>query len=125
MVETSSAKQNNETLNVHPAAQENSGRSDEDFVKISNWEEIMAKIAEIDVAVESFLKNCVCLYSPKRNKYFIISSNQLMASMLGTDKNKKCIFDAMVCCDVDISMLSQIEVIFRKNKVEKNDLDEF
>ena len=48
-----------------------------------------------------------------------------MATMLATDKNKRTIFDAFVCCEVNISSVSQIEIVFKKEKTEKNDLDEF
>jgi hypothetical protein len=48
-----------------------------------------------------------------------------MSNILSSDKNKKCIFDAMVCCDVDISSVSQIEIVLKKAKSEISDLDEF
>ncbi|MBQ3041041.1 MAG: DNA polymerase III subunit gamma/tau [Clostridia bacterium] len=89
------------------------------------WDEVIAKVGEFDHAVESFLKNCECIYSPSENKYYIISANKLMATMLGSEKNKKYIFDSMICCDVDITSISQIEIILKTSKVAKSDLDDF
>ena len=74
---------------------------------------------------ESFIKNCACVYSKSKDKYYIISSKKLIATMLGSDKNKRCIFDAMVCCDINISSPSQIEIIFKPEDEKKSDLDEF
>ena len=48
-----------------------------------------------------------------------------MATLLGSEKNKKYIFDSMVCCDVDITSPSQIIVNLKTNKVERSDLDDF
>ena len=48
-----------------------------------------------------------------------------MATMLGSEKNKKYIFDSMVCCDIDISSPSQIVVNLKTSKTEKSDLDDF
>jgi hypothetical protein len=45
--------------------------------------------------------------------------------MLSTEKNKKIIFDAMVCCDIDIDSMSQIEFVYKNARSQKNDLDEF
>jgi DNA polymerase-3 subunit gamma/tau len=92
---------------------------------LENWDEVISKVGEFDHAVESFLKNCECIYSAKDDKYYIISGNKLMATMLGSDKNKKYIFDSMICCDVEISSPSQIEVILKTIKAEKSDLDDF
>ncbi len=92
---------------------------------LDNWDEVIAKVGEFDHAVESFLKNCACIFSPKDRKYYIISGNKLMATMLGSEKNKKYIFDSMVCCDVEISSPAQIEVILKTIKAEKSDLDDF
>ncbi|MBO5374913.1 MAG: DNA polymerase III subunit gamma/tau [Clostridia bacterium] len=92
---------------------------------LDNWDEVIAKVGDFDHAIESFLKNCDCYYSPSDNKYYIISNNKLMATMLGSEKNKKYIFDSMVCCDVDITSPSQIIVNLKTNKVERSDLDDF
>lgn len=92
---------------------------------LDNWDDVVLKASERDGAVGSFLKSCDCYYSPKQDKYYIFSYNKLMATMLATDKNKRTIFDAMVCCEVNISAVSQIEIVFKKEKTEKNDLDEF
>lgn len=92
---------------------------------LDNWAEVIAKVGTFDQAVESFLKNCECEYSPSDKKYYIISAHKLMATMLGSEKNKKYIFDAMVCCDVDITSTSQIEVILKTAKSVKSDLDDF
>ncbi len=92
---------------------------------LDNWPEVTSKVGTFDQAVESFLKNCECEYSPAEKKYYIICEHRLMATMLGSEKNKKYIFDAMVCCDVDITSASQIEVILKTAKSPKSDLDDF
>lgn len=97
----------------------------DDYEHLDEWDEVICKAGEKDAAVESFLKNCDCVYSKSKDKYYIISSKKLMATMLGSDKNRKCIFDAMVCCDVNISSPSQIEIIFKPEETKKSDLDEF
>ena len=98
--------------------------SDESYI-LDNWDEIVQKATEKDGAVGSFLKNCECIYSAKKNKYFIVAHNSLMATMLSSENNKSCIFDAMVCCDVNVASLSQIEIVFKKEKSDISDLDEF
>ena len=92
---------------------------------LDNWDDVVQKATEKDGAVGSFLKSCECIYSAKHNKFFVIAHNKLMATMLSSDKNKGCIFDAMVCCDVNISSVSQIDIVFKKEKAEISDLDEF
>ena len=92
---------------------------------LDNWDEVIAKVGEFDHAVESFLKNCECIYSPADGKYYIVSANKLMATMLGNEKNKKYIFESMICCDVDITSITQIEVILKTAKVTRSDLDDF
>ena len=92
---------------------------------LDNWDDVVQKATEKDGAVGSFLKSCECIYSAKHNKFFVIAHNKLMATMLSSDKNKSCIFDAMVCCDVNISSVSQIDIVFKKEKAEISDLDEF
>ncbi len=92
---------------------------------LDNWDDIIQKATEKDGSVGSFLRTCECIYSAKHKKYFIISHNKLMATVLSSEKNKSCIFDAMVCCDVNISSISEIEIVFKKEKAELSDLDEF
>lgn len=92
---------------------------------LDNWDDVVQKALEKDGAVGSFLKTCDCIYSGRQSKYFIIAYNKLMATMLSSEKNKSCIFDAMVCCDINISSISQIEIVFKKEKSEISDLDEF
>ena len=93
--------------------------------KLDNWDEIIQKVEQKDAAVGSFLKSCYCIYSENHNKYYIFTMAKLMATMLASEKNKKVIFDAMLCCDVNINSISQIEIIFKNTKSEKSDLDEF
>ncbi len=92
---------------------------------LDNWDEIIARVGDFDHAIESFLKNCEAYYSPSDDKYYIISTNKLMATMLGNEKNKKYIFESMVCCDVDISSPEQIIVSLKASKSVKSDLDDF
>ena len=99
--------------------------SSEASYKLDNWDDIIAKVEERDAAVGSFLKSCDCIYSEKHDKYYIFTAAKLMATMLAMDKNKKAIFDAMLCCDLNINSISQIEIVLKKAKSEKSDLDEF
>ena len=93
--------------------------------EVINWNEVISKVGEYDPAVESFLKNCKCHYDEAKDVYNITSVHKLMATMLDSDKNKKFIFDAMVCCDVNIDSVKQIKVSYVNNKVQESDLDEF
>ena len=93
--------------------------------QLDNWDDVVTKTIEKDAAVGSFLKNCDCYYSAKNNKFFVFCYQSLMSTVLSSDKNKGCIFDAMVCCDVNISSISQIEIVLKKSKAEISDLDEF
>jgi hypothetical protein len=46
--------------------------------------------------------------------------------MLESPKNKKVLFNAMVCCDVDIESMDQLKISFQEKKAQTNsDLDEF
>ena len=82
-------------------------------------------MSQLNVSIGSFLKNCVPSYSKKNNKYYISSTAQITVTMLSSEKNKRVIFDAMVCCDIDISSMSQIEFVYKNARSQKNDLDEF
>ena len=93
--------------------------------KLDNWDDIIGKVEERDAAVGSFLKSCDCIYSKKHDKFYIFTTAKLMATMLAMDKNKKSIFDAMLCCDININSITQIEIVFKKSKSERSDLDEF
>ena len=100
-------------------------KSSDTTAMLGNWDEVVHKATEKDAPVGSFLKSCDCIYSPSKNKYFVISYNKLMATMLSSEKNKNSIFDAMVCCDVNIDSASQIEIVYKKEKAAISDLDEF
>jgi len=93
--------------------------------KLDNWDDIIAKVEDLDAAVGSFLKSCECVYSEKHDKYYIFTTAKLMATMLALDKNRRSIFDAMLCCDVNVNSIAQIEIVFKKAKSEKSDLEEF
>ncbi len=88
-----------------------------------NWNEIISKVGETDRAVESFLKSCSCMFDGEA--YRVVSAHRLMATMLDSPKNKRLIFDAMVCCDVDIDSPEQIKISFENTKIKESDLDDF
>ena len=115
----------NDTSNTSPFFEQENEEINLINRPLENWDEVITKVGEFDHAVESFLKNCECEYSPSERKYYIVSNNKLMATMLGSDKNKKYIFDSMICCDVDITSVSQIEIILKTSKAKKSDLDDF
>jgi len=92
-------------------------------VEVFNWNEIVCKVGENDPAVESFLKSCRCY--EQNGIYKVISAHKLMATMLDSPKNKKILFDAMVCCDTDIDSPEQIKISFEEQKAQTSDLDEF
>ena len=92
-------------------------------VELYNWNEIIAKAGENDPAVESFLKSCRCY--ELNGVYKVISAHRLMATMLDSPKNKRVLFDAMVCCDTDIDSPEQIKISFEEQKAQTSDLDEF
>ena len=112
------AKPDKETVVITPSASDSSSFVD-------NWDEIVSKVSQLNVSIGSFLKNCIPSYSKQNNKYYISSTAQITVTMLSTEKNKKIIFDAMVCCDIDIDSMSQIEFVYKNARSQKNDLDEF
>lgn len=110
---------NTETLELASSSE------NERSYKLDNWDDIIQKATDLDVAIGSFLIGCECIYSKKNNKYYIYTDSLFPAKMLSMDKNKKVIFDSMVCCDIEINSLSQIEILLKKAKTEKSDLDIF
>lgn len=92
---------------------------------VDNWDEIVAKASSVNMSIGSFLKGCIPYYSKNEDAYYISTTAQITATILNSDKNKRVIFDAMLCCDVDISSTSQIKVVYKNAKQAKNDLDEF
>ncbi len=95
-------------------------------VPLNNWNEVISKVGESDPAVESFLKSCKCFYNEATEVYSVVSVHKMMAAMLESPKNKKVLFNAMVCCDVDISSTDQLKISFQEKKAQTNsDLDEF
>ena len=99
--------------------------SSSDLVEIPNWHELLEKIGEKDKAVSSFVVRCRGAYSKSQNKYYIYAGNEMTATMLGLEKNKRQIFDAMLLCDFDISSMSQIEIISNKKSNKTTGLEEF
>lgn len=93
--------------------------------RLRSWNEIISKVGESDHAIESFLKSCVCYYNEADRIYKIVSSREIMAKMLDTPKNKRVLFDAMVCCDTDIDTPDQIKVSYEEKKIQASDLDDF
>lgn len=91
---------------------------------VDSWEDIIAKIATNDVSISSILKTCKPAYSSKNNKYYIIA-NQFNFMILNNDATRKKIFDALVCCEVDITSPLQLEIVTKNIKAEISDLDEF
>ncbi len=92
---------------------------------VDNWEEILNKVMSKNPLTASFLKNCTPAYSEKSQKFYVMPNNLMMETMLNKDENKRALFDAMLLCDIDISSISQLEIVYKKNKTEKSDLDEF
>ena len=91
--------------------------------ELYNWNEIISKVGETDPATESFLKSCRCY--EVGGAYKVVSAHKLMATMLDSPKNKKVLFDAMVCCDIDVTSIEQIKIVFEEQKAQTSDLDEF
>ncbi len=99
--------------------------STSNLTEIPCWDEIQSKIAEKDKATASFINRCRSAYSPSENKYYIYANNEMTATMLNLDKNKRCIYDAMLLSDCDISSISQLEIISNKQNTKTNGLEEF
>ncbi|MBQ7353105.1 MAG: DNA polymerase III subunit gamma/tau [Clostridia bacterium] len=91
---------------------------------VDSWEEVIAKVASVDISISSILKTCKPAYSQKNNKFYIIA-NQFNLMILNNGETKKKIFDALICCDVDISSPSQLEIVTKNIKADYSDLDEF
>ncbi|MBO5312736.1 MAG: DNA polymerase III subunit gamma/tau [Clostridia bacterium] len=92
---------------------------------IECWDDVITKATEKDAAVGSFLKGSVCYRSEKNNKFYLITGNSFAERMLLTEKSKKCVFDAMLLCDIDIANISQLQITSQGIKSIVSDLDEF
>ena len=95
------------------------------LIPLDNWNEVVNKASEIYAPISGILIGVKCLFSGKNNKYYLVVPNELKEKMLNKDTNKKSIFDAMICCDVEISSISQLHVVVKDNKTIISDLDEF
>ena len=96
-----------------------------DLVQFDGWDEVASKTLEKDASIGSFLKGSVCYYSEKKDKYYLVAPNPFAERMLLTDKSKKCVFDAMILCDVNISSISQLKITSKNVSSIASDLDEF
>ena len=108
-----------------PVGEPKKSASGSDLTEINGWDELTDKIGEKDKAVASFLVRCRGAYSKSQNKYYIYAGNEMTATMLNLEKNKRSIFDAMLLCDFDISSMSQIEIISNKKSNKTTGLEEF
>lgn len=110
---------------AEPKKEVSPATSSSKLTEIVCWDEILIKIAEKDKAVYSFVTKCRGGYSQANNKYYIFASNEMIATMLNSEKNKRCIYDAMLLCDCDISSISQLEIVSNKQNTKTNGLEEF
>ena len=99
--------------------------SSESVSPLENWDEIIGKVTEKDMATGSFLRGSLCYYSEKNSKFYIVVQNVFTEKLLNGEKNKKSIFDAMLLCETDISSINQIKVVVKKGESAISDLDEF
>ncbi len=99
--------------------------TNESLSSLENWNEIVGKVIENDMATGSFLRGSVCYYSEKNSRFYIVVQNAFTEKLLNGDKNKKSIFDAMLLCEADINSVGQIKIVVKKGDNILSDLDEF
>ena len=99
--------------------------TNESLSSLENWNEIVGKVIEKDMATGSFLRGSVCYYSEKNSRFYIVVQNAFTEKLLNGDKNKKSIFDAMLLCEADINSVGQIKIVVKKGDNILSDLDEF
>ena len=99
--------------------------TNESLSSLENWDEIVGKVIEKDMATGSFLRGSVCYYSEKNSRFYIVVQNAFTEKLLNGDKNKKNIFDAMLLCEADINSVGQIKIVVKKGDNILSDLDEF
>ncbi len=99
--------------------------TNESLSSLENWDEIVGKVIEKDMATGSFLRGSVCYYSEKNSRFYIVVQNAFTEKLLNGDKNKKSIFDAMLLCEADINSVGQIKIVVKKGDNILSDLDEF
>ena len=99
--------------------------STDTLTPLDNWDEIIGKVIEKDMATGSFLRGSVCYYSEKNSRFYIVVQNVFTEKLLNTDKNKQSIFDAMLLCESNIDSIGQIKVVVKKGENALSDLDEF
>lgn len=99
--------------------------TNESLSALENWDEIVGKVIEKDMATGSFLRGSVCYYSEKNSRFYIVVQNAFTEKLLNGDKNKKSIFDAMLLCEADINSVGQIKIVVKKGDNILSDLDEF
>lgn len=99
--------------------------TNESLSSLENWNEIVGKVIEKDMATGSFLRGSVCYYSEKNSRFYIVVQNAFTEKLLNGDKNKKSIFDAMLLCEADINGVGQIKIVVKKGDNILSDLDEF
>lgn len=96
------------------------------FILLESWNDVVSKVGEISPSTFGIILSGVqCYHCEKNDNYYLVAQNSLKEMMLNKDNHKKSIFDAMVCCDVNISSISQIQIIVKNSKAKISDLDEF
>lgn len=92
--------------------------------ELQGWNEVATKVAEKDQSIFGFVNKSKCYL--KNDKYYLICENEFTKNLLSSEKNKALIFNAMMLCEVNISSISQLEIVSNKKpSTEKNGLEEF
>ncbi|MBE6664261.1 MAG: DNA polymerase III subunit gamma/tau [Ruminococcaceae bacterium] len=118
---TSSTVSVKETIEVPKVSTDN---KTSEMTEIQDWNEVAIKVSESDQSIFGFVNKSRCYY--KDGKYYLVCENEFVKNLLSTEKNKSSIFNAMMLCEIDISSVSQLEIVINiKNTAKKSGLEEF
>ena len=94
------------------------------IAEIQDWNEVAIKVSQSDQSIFGFVNKSKCYYND--NKYYLVCENDFVRNLLSTEKNKSLIFNAMMLCEINISSVSQLEIVVNnKNTARKSGLEEF
>ncbi len=119
-----STLENDSIESIIPVVEAKKPTDAKQLTEIQSWNEVSTKVAENDQSIFGFVNKSRCFY--KDGKYFLVCENEFSKNLLNSEKNKALIFNAMMLCEIDISSISQLEIVTnKKTTTPKNGLEEF
>lgn len=119
---TTSAKETEPQATIDELTKEQPKKATQ--TEVEAWDEVISRVREKDPLTASLLIDSRC-FTDGGGIYNVTLQNELMKSMLELEKNKRCLFDAMLLCELNVSSEAQIKFYVNTKKAVKSDLDEF